>query len=89
MPFSTNTDLLNTDLIIFFFKKSLPVMSAKSRKRDVTAYIKMARYVDTMYRLRPFFLLRIDVLVCFQSQSSSRLIVSRKKKIQNGSLWQK
>ena len=47
MSFSTNSDLLNTILIIVFrFKKSLPVLVAKSQKRDVTAYIKMTEYVD-------------------------------------------
>ena len=47
MSFSTNSDMLNSNLIIFFrFEMSLPIYSEKSRKRDVTAYIKMTEYVD-------------------------------------------
>ena len=50
MSFSTNLDVLNTNLIIFFrLKKSLQVKSAKSLKRDVTAYIKMTEYVDIAF----------------------------------------
>ena len=47
VSFSTNSDMLNTNLIIFFrFEKSLPVQSEKSRKREVISYIKMTEYVD-------------------------------------------
>ena len=47
MLFSTNLDMLNINLMIFFrLKKSLPVKPGKSQKRDVIAYIKMTKYVD-------------------------------------------
>ena len=47
VTFSTYSDMLNSNLITFFrFKKSLPIYSEKSRKRDVTANIKMTEYVD-------------------------------------------
>ena len=50
MSFSTNSDLLSTNLIILFrLVKSLPIQTKKSPKRDLAGYtpcIKMTEYVD-------------------------------------------
>ena len=46
MSFSTNSHMLNSNLIIFFDLRSHFRFSLKkSRKGDVTAYIKMTEYV--------------------------------------------
>ena len=58
MSFSTNSDLLNTILIIFFpIKEVTSGIGGKISKRDVTAYVKMTEYVD--------FALSDLVLHCF------------------------
>ena len=47
MSFSTNSDLLNTILIIFFpIKEVTSGIGCKISKRDVTAYVKMTKNVE-------------------------------------------
>ena len=62
MSFTTNSDLLNTIMIIIFPIKEVTssLGGKKIEKRDITAYIKMTKYVDIALRdLLCFLFLRV------------------------------